>query len=432
MSRPPSVDRLARSLSDSGLPHPLLVEVARDAIATDRVDEAPALARRRARRLLAPVINATGVLLHTNLGRAQLAHEQAASATNLELDLETGTRGSRQRAVGELLATACDAEAAMIVNNCAAAVLLTLAALAPGRGVAVSRGELVEIGGGFRIPDVMEQSGARLVEVGTTNRTRLADFQRAIDQGNDGGDPLALAMHIHRSNYEIVGFTESVSIKALATLPVPIVADIGSGLLDAACPWIDGPPPAWLEGEPAARQSLTDGAALVIFSGDKLFGGPQAGIIAGDRDLVERCSRHPLARALRPGGLTLSALQHITLRYLERDGMAIPFWRAATTSIDELQARGERIIDGLPNEVTATVIESDAVPGGGTLPTVSIPSRAIAVAGNHVNTLRAFDRPIIARQLDAVTVLDLRSISADDDDAIIDALSRLATASSTE
>jgi L-seryl-tRNA(Ser) seleniumtransferase len=418
-NRPPSVDQLARSLVDSGLPHPLRVEVARDAIAqinaaqTDRTgasarELAAELATQRSRRMLTPVINGTGVLLHTNLGRAPLDHHQEASYGNLELSLADGKRGSRQQAVGELLATATGAEAAMVVNNCAGAVLLALAALATGRGVAVSRGELVEIGGGFRVPDVMRQSGAELVEVGTTNRTRRADFQRAETEHD-----LALVMHIHQSNYRIVGFTESASIASLATLATPLVADIGSGLLDAACPWLDGPPPSWLQDEPAARQTLEAGADLVLFSGDKLLGGPQAGIIAGRADMVAACSKHPLARALRPGGLVLSALQRTTLAYLERDGDAIPFWRMVARSIDELRTRANT----LAASTGATVVETEALPGGGTLPGVSFPSIGVQVAGDHVDHLRTNDPPIIGRVTDngKATILDLRTIEPADD-----------------
>ena len=293
---------------------PLLVDVARQAIADGAVVDAPARADALRRTLLTPVVNATGVLLHTNLGRAPLAHQQAARFQAVELDLATGERGSRQRGVGRLFARLCEAEAAMVVNNNAAAVLLVLAALAAGRDVPVSRGESVEIGGGFRVPEVMEQSGARLVDVGTTNRTRVADYRRAVD----GGD-VAMVLKVHPSNYAVTGFVETTSIAELATLGVPVVADLGSGLLDATCPWWPGAhPPPWLAGEPAARQTLAAGAALVTFSGDKLLGGPQAGIIAGRADLVARCAAHPLARALRPGSLVLAALQDLAMAYLDR------------------------------------------------------------------------------------------------------------------
>jgi L-seryl-tRNA(Ser) seleniumtransferase len=256
--------------------------------------------------LLTPVVNATGVLLHTNLGRAPLAHHQAAAAQTVEFDLLTGQRGSRQSAVGQLLARLCGAEKAMVVNNNAAAVLLVVAALAEGRDVPVSRGESVEIGGSFRVPEVIEQSGARLVDVGTTNRTRVADYAKAIDRPDVDA---AMVLKVHPSNYRVEGFVEETSIADLATLDVPVVADIGSGLVDATCPWLPGAPPAWLAGEPAALQAISDGADLITFSGDKLLGGPQAGIIAGRADLVDQCLLHPLARALRPGGLVLAALQ---------------------------------------------------------------------------------------------------------------------------
>ncbi len=414
MERPPSVDQLARSLAPLGLPHPLAVEVAREAIRTKRVADAPALARRRARRLLGPVINATGVLLHTNLGRAPIAHGGSAQYSNLELDLTTGNRGSRQAAVGELLAAACGAEAAIVVNNCASAVLLALAAVGPGNGVAVSRGELVEIGGAFRVPDVMAQSGANLIEVGTTNRTRLADYRTAVaDHG------ASAVLKVHQSNYRIVGFVEETSIAQLATLDVAVLADIGSGLLDTTCPWLAGPPPSWLADEPAARQTLDAGADLVMFSGDKLFGGPQAGIIAGSRELVGACAKHPLARALRPGGLVLGALQETTLAYLERRGDDIPFWRMATADLDGLRARADGIAEAVP---TATVGPTEAVPGGGTLPTVSMPSVGLRLAGDHTEALRERDRPIVARVEDDSTVLDLRTVDPADDGELVDAL----------
>ena len=419
--RPPSVDALARSLQTSGLPQPLLVEIARDAIATGRTADVGLLVEQRRRRLLTSVINGTGVLLHTNLGRAPIGVSTEASYSNLEFDLASGKRGSRHRAVGELIATATGAEAALVVNNCAGAVLLVLAALAGGGGrVAVSRGELVEIGGGFRIPDVMAQSGATMVEVGTTNRTRLADFERAHSDG-----ALAVALHVHRSNYRIEGFTESVSIAQLASLDTTVVADIGSGLLDAACPWLSAPPPSWLNGEPAARQTLAAGADLVLFSGDKLLGGPQAGIIAGSADLVAACAAHPLARALRPGGLVLSSLQTVLLAYLRRDGNALPFWRLATTPVTALAERARAAADQALTRTPSldvTVIETDAVPGGGTLPGVTIPSVGLSVRGDLTEVLRARHRPIIARVDGTRTVIDFRTIDPVDDTEIVEAL----------
>lgn len=418
--RPPSVDALARSISDTELPPPLRVQAARCAIADGDPSSVDRIARNMKRALLTPVINATGVLLHTNLGRAPVAHTNEASALNLELDLANGKRGSRQAGVGGLLATASGAEAAIVVNNCSAGLLLVLSALATGRGVAVSRGELVEIGGGFRVPDVMAQSGADLVEVGTTNRTRLADFARAEEQ-ND----LALTLHVHQSNYKIVGFTEAVTIAELASLDTPVVADIGSGLLDAACPWLDGPPPAWLNDEPAAKQTLAAGADLVVFSGDKLLGGPQSGIIAGDADLVKRCAAHPLARAVRPGGLVLSALQETALAYLRRDGDAIPFWRMAATSTAALTERASTIAAACAPSIELEVIDTEAVPGGGTLPTVTMPSVGIRTRGDHLYALRERDLPIIARVVDDATVLDLRSVAPECDNEIVTALRSL-------
>ncbi len=369
--------------------------------------------------MLQRVINATGTLLHTNLGRAPNGVHQDAGFRNLELDLSTGERGSRQAHAPTLLARLCGAESAMVVNNCASAVMLILAALAENRGVAVSRGELVEIGGGFRVPDVMEQSGAHLVEVGTTNRTRAADYRKRID---DPESDIALVMQIHQSNFTIQGFTEMPTIQSLANFDVPLVADIGSGLLDAACPWLPSGPPSWLADEPAAKQTLANGASLVAFSGDKLLGGPQAGIIAGDKALVDACGRHPLARALRPGGLVLGALQELALEYMNRNWEAIPFWRMAMASNGSLQARAEAIVNA---GGVGAIIETMAVPGGGTLPTVEIPSVGIAIEGDHRKALRTAPVPIMARVAEDTTILDLRSVDTEDDLAITNALQRV-------
>jgi L-seryl-tRNA(Ser) seleniumtransferase len=337
------VDALARSHRDSGLPHAVLVDLARDAIATHGAD-APArmsdLADGFMRDLLQPVVNATGVLLHTNLGRAPVGVTQPERAMTVEFDLRTGQRGSRQDTAGPLLARLCGAEAAIVVNNNAAAVLLVLAALAEGRDVPVARGESVEIGGAFRVPEVMEQSGARLIDVGTTNRTRLSDYAKAIARKDSD---VAMVLKVHPSNYRVEGFVEETDVSELATLGVPVVADIGSGLLNADTPWLGHGPPAWLAGEPAAKQTLAAGADLVTFSGDKLLGGPQAGIIAGRADLVKACASHPLARALRPGGLVLGALQQTALAYLRRDLTGLAFWRMADTSVSELRTRATAI-----------------------------------------------------------------------------------------
>jgi len=415
--RPPSVDRLARSLAHTGLPHPLLVDVARAAIADGDHEQAEARAQQLATSLLQPVINATGTMLHTNLGRAPWSHNAAASFSNLEFDLGTGQRGSRQRHVGELFARLCEAEAAIIVNNCAAAVTLAMAGLAVGREVAVSRGELVEIGGGFRVPDVIEQSGAKLHAVGTTNRTRATDFAAAT---NNPDADIAVALLVHQSNYKIVGFTEAPRVGELAELDVPLVCDIGSGLLDAACPWLSSGPPPWLEAEPAAKQTLAAGADLVCFSGDKLLGGPQAGIIAGRADLVAKCAAHPLARAFRPGGLVLSALQELAMAYLRRDGDAIPFWRMVARTPEELLGRATAIGVGEP-------VQLMSVPGGGTLPTIEVPSAGIRIEADHTAALRAHTPPIIARVHDQQTLIDLRTVEPEHDSMLGDALRGLAT-----
>jgi L-seryl-tRNA(Ser) seleniumtransferase len=409
------VDALARSLADSGLPHPLRVDAARAAIAAGTADavSAKAEAEQLRARLLQPVVNATGVLLHTNLGRAPLAHDRPASYVNLELSLTTGRRSSRQDHVGRLLARACGAEAALVVNNGAGAVLLALAALADGQPVVVSRGELVEIGGGFRIPEIMALSGARLVEVGTTNRTRLEDY-RAVADG------VALLLKVHASNYRISGFTSSVEVAELAPLGPPVVVDLGSGLLDVACPWLPDGPPEWLACEPAARQCFSAGAALVTFSGDKLLGGPQAGVIAGRADLVEACARHPLYRVIRPGTLILAALQDVAMAYLDRRADQLPFWRMATTPVDVLRGRAAKVAAGLDG---VEPVSCSSVAGGGALPGVEIPSWGLRLPGDHTTALRRWrPRPVIARVHQDETLLDLRTVAEDDDPIVVAAL----------
>ncbi|MFN2506627.1 MAG: L-seryl-tRNA(Sec) selenium transferase [Acidimicrobiales bacterium] len=415
--RPPSVDALARQLADIDLPHPLLVDAARQAIASGDPSSARAIAERVATTLLRPVINATGVILHTNLGRAPLAPAPSGSSpghrySNLEFDLVTGRRGSRSGHAAALLARVAGAEAALVVNNGAAAVLLVLAALGRDRSVLVSRGELVEIGGGFRIPDVMAQSGARLIEVGTTNRTRLRDYQTALS------DDVGVILKVHQSNYRIVGFTEAADVGELALLGPPVVVDIGSGLLDADTPWLPGGPPPWLAGEPAARQTLAAGAGLVTFSGDKLLGGPQAGVIAGRRDMVAACAAHPLSRALRPGGLVLTSLQETAMAYLRRDGQSIPFWRMAATSVESLRERATGLGAG-------RVVDTVAVAGGGSVPGHELPSAGVAVDGDHAERLRAHEVPIVARVHDGATVCDLRTVDPADDVSLAKALAPL-------
>jgi L-seryl-tRNA(Ser) seleniumtransferase len=308
----------------------------------------------------------------------------------------------------------------LVVNNNAAAVLLVLATLAAGRHVAVSRGESVEIGGAFRVPDVLEQSGARLIDVGTTNRTRLTDYQRAIVRP---GHDVAVVLKVHPSNYRLDGFVESTPVEELAELGVPVVVDLGSGLLDARVPWLGGPPPAWLAGEPAAVQTLAAGAALVTFSGDKLLGGPQAGIIAGKAELVARCAAHPLARALRCGGLVLAALQQTALAYLHGTVTSdVAFWRMVDQPLAELRRRAEAVVDaGSLGEVADT----ESLPGAGAAPGATIASAGVVLDGDHLAALRSHAPPIVGRVRDGRTVLDLRSVDPADDEVVAAGLAAL-------
>ncbi|HQV57249.1 MAG TPA: L-seryl-tRNA(Sec) selenium transferase [Ilumatobacteraceae bacterium] len=421
--RPPSVDRLARQLGEqTTLPHALCVDVARRAIASgdpgDLADHALADARAVQRLLQSPAINATGVLLHTNLGRAPYALQQPAHASTVEFDVDRGERGSRQRGVNALISRLVGTEAAMVVNNNAAAVLLVLAAVAAGRGVTVSRGESVEIGGGFRVPEVLTQSGARLIDVGTTNRTRLSDYRQAIQSTTA---EIAAVLKVHPSNYRVTGFTETTSTAQLATLDVPLIVDIGSGLIDETCPWLPGPPPAWLDGEPGARQTIAEGADVITFSGDKLFGGPQAGIIAGRAQIVTACMQHPLARALRPGGHILAAVEAVAMSYLRRSvTVDLPFWQMASATLDDVWQRAAAIAP-----TWARVVGSEAVAGAGSVPGLNIASAAIELPGDHLAALRSRPLPIIARVRDAATVLDLRSVLPTDDAEVAVALAAL-------
>ena len=415
--KPPSVNNLALSIKDSGIPHALLVEEARQAIAENDWDNMEDRVKVLQRSFIQPVINATGVLLHTNLGRAPWEIPPSDLSSNIEFDLQSGNRGSRQTRVGNLFAQLCEAESAMVVNNCSAAVLLVLSALASDQGVAISRSELVEIGGSFRVPEILELSGAYLVEVGTTNRTRLGDYQKAINAHRD----VAMTLKVHQSNYKIVGFTEETNVEELASLDVPLVVDIGSGLLDSSCPWLSSGPPDWLSGEPAAKQTLSRGADLVTFSCDKLLGGPQAGIIAGRSDLIERCLQHPLARVLRPGSHTLISLQELAMRYLHRNGDLIPFWKMALTGLEDLKDRAEDIGVG-------EVVNLESIPGGGTLPNVIIPSIGIKLEGDRSWELRqGFEGglPIVTRVQDGDTFLDFRTINPAYDHVVATALGGL-------
>ncbi|MDQ1520943.1 MAG: L-seryl-tRNA(Ser) seleniumtransferase [Actinomycetota bacterium] len=432
----PSVERVLRALGDD-LPHGIRARCARDAVdaareqATSGVpttfDGVVADARGRldaARRgLLAPLVNATGVLLHTNLGRAPLgdaaldAVRDIAAYSNLEYDLETGERGSRHAHAGHLLATACGAEAGLVVNNNAAAVLLTLAALAREREVIVSRGELVEIGGAFRVPDIMREAGARLVEVGTTNRTRLADYASAVSVDT------AVVLKVHASNYRMVGFVEQTPVDQLAGLDAPVVVDSGSGLLDETTPWLPHRP-SWLRDELGVRQCVEAGAALVTFSGDKLLGGPQAGVVVGRADLVRVLARHPLARAVRADKLTLAALQSVALTYLSGDATSLPLWRMATVSIESLRARAERLAARVAG---AKIVDTTAAAGAGSLPGLDIPSVGIALDAADVEHALSELRVarIIALVREGRIVCDLRTIDERDDERVATALGAL-------
>jgi len=429
----PAVDRVLRGLG--GLPHDLLSTCAREAVEAARqvtaeggtVDEATVVADARARvdqirrGLLQPVMNATGVIIHTNLGRAPLAPEAldsvgsvAAGYSNLEYRLDEGRRGSRHDHAGTLLARACGAEAGLVVNNNAAAVLLALGALARGREVVVSRGELVEIGGGFRVPDIMAESGCRLVEVGTTNRTRVTDYAAQVRTET------ALVLKVHASNYRMIGFTESASVADLASLGPPVMVDAGSGLLDDATPWLPYRP-AWLHDEPGVRQALDAGAAVVTFSGDKLLGGPQAGVIVGGADAVATIARQPLARAMRADKMTLAALQQVALTYLSGDATSIPLWRMATISLEDLRTRAERVAATVP---CTKVVDTEAVAGGGSLPGLTIPSIGVALDVGDVDAALAALRAhgVVARAERDAVVADLRTVDPTDDSRLSKAL----------
>ncbi|HEY6318272.1 MAG TPA: L-seryl-tRNA(Sec) selenium transferase, partial [Acidimicrobiia bacterium] len=370
---------------------------------------------------LRSVFNLTGTVLHTNHGRALLPDEAVQAVmkaltqpANLEFDLGTGKRGDRDDLIDELICELTGAEAATVVNNNAAAVLLSLAALARGREVLVSRGELVEIGGGFRVPEIMAESGARLVEVGTTNRTRLADYRTARSPDT------ALILKVHASNYRLIGFTEATPVRALAALGPPVMVDVGSGLLDETTPWLPRRP-TWLHDEPGVRQALDAGAAVVTFSGDKLLGGPQAGVIVGRADLLDRIAHHPLARAVRADKMTLAALQAVAAAYLDGDATRLPLWRMAITPTVELTVRAEAVAQCVPR---AKVADTEAVAGGGSLPGLTIPSVAVVVeTPDPDRALAALRRHGVVARIDGdAVVCDLRTVDPRDDERLAAAL----------
>ncbi|HEX4282086.1 MAG TPA: L-seryl-tRNA(Sec) selenium transferase [Solirubrobacteraceae bacterium] len=424
----PAVHELAAALD---APHDLAVAAARRAIDERRAawlsgqpatEEEDLVARAREvlvtleQPSLRRVVNATGVILHTNLGRAPLAaaaREAVARAaegySNLELDLEAGERGSRHTHVEELLRELTGAEAAIVVNNGAGAVLLAAAAIAgPGRAIVVARGQLVEIGGGFRIPEVIVQSGARLVEVGTTNRTRLSDYARALEAHDDIG----AIMRVHQSNFRTVGFVEEVSIEELCELGAAVIDDVGSGWLASQ--------PALHDlggGEPALSASVAAGAALTCCSGDKLLGGPQAGLIVGRREAVAAARRHPLARALRIDKLSLAALEATLGLYRdpERAAREIPVLAMLAADEGTLAARAAGLAAAIGERASLTRAAGKA--GGGSLPLLELEGPVVAVDADPeplARALRGGDPPVIARIHDGRVLLDPRTLTDDE------------------
>jgi L-seryl-tRNA(Ser) seleniumtransferase len=406
-----ALDRLRREIVAGGEP-----EVSERAVAS-------AAAHLLSGRGLRRVVNATAVVLHTNLGRSILSErataavvEAATGYSNLEYDLASGTRGSRYDHAVPLLKELTGAEDALVVNNCAGATLLALSALVAGAPeaseIVVSRGQLIEIGGGFRIPEVLGLSGAKLREVGTTNRTRLSDYERAINENTRA------ILWVHPSNFEMRGFTESVGVAELASLGPPVVADVGSGAL---LPVGD---------EPRAQNTIREGAELVVFSGDKLLGGPQAGIAAGSSRLVSAMRRHPLVRALRADKLCLAALEATLNAYLE--GTApdeLPTLRMLHAPVSEVEDRARRLAEELAR--VAPGLEVDAVPsvarsGGGTLPTREIPSFAVRLGGKDAESLaerlRAADTPVVGRVHEGRLWLDARTLLPGDEEVIVRAV----------
>lgn len=443
----PSVDRVASDARLRELPAALVVDITRDVldVARSRIaanGPAPAFddvvldvrARVTARLEAVPrrLINATGVILHTNLGRAPIAEEAIAAMaeaargySDLEFDRTTGRRGSRHHLIEPLVTALTGAEAAIAVNNNAAAVLLALSALAARREVVISRGELVEIGGGFRIPDVMRQSDARLVEVGTTNRTRLRDYEEAI------GEKTAAVMRVHPSNFRMTGFTESVPIDALVAAAhardVPLIDDTGSGaLLDTTR--------FGLAAEPTPQRSIAAGADLVLFSGDKLLGGPQAGIAMGRRALIERMARHPLARAVRLDKVSIAGLAATLRLYVEgRAEERIPIWRMIAMPLADIEERARPIAASVPG---ASVIAGRSMVGGGSLPDESLPTAVVSLRALRMSAAALAaalrERGVVARVEEGRVLLDLRTIDASEDEAVIAALRGIAQGQADE
>ena len=432
----PSVDALAGDLAGAfDVPRGLLVTITRQAVdearstiqagspadpATIAADRLRALASSRLRG----VINATGVLLHTNLGRAPTIGSDVPRASNLEFDLETGTRGGRSTYLNELIASTVGAEAALVVNNNAGALFLALAALAGRDGrVAVSRGELIEIGGSFRLPDLMTASGVHLVEVGTTNRTRVSDFTSVPGS-------VEAVLKVHPSNYRVEGFTEEVPFSEMsavaATLDAPFIADVGSGLLDTNAPWITGGPPAWLAAEPGVRQTLEQGADVVLFSGDKLLGGPQAGVAVGSATSIERMATHPIARALRINSPTIAMLTATFEAYASGTAASLPFWTMATTPVEVIHTRTQAALDA--SGALGAIVDGESLPGAGSVPGLSIPTPVARLNGREEyvwRTLADHETPVIAARRDGAALVNLRSVHPDEDSIVAAALAEI-------
>ncbi len=430
----PSVDGLAAALAtDFDLPDVVIVstvksqvEAARDAlISAGEAPEPEATARQILSDIDAAkpraVINATGVLLHTNLGRAQApvavsasSAEISQSASNVEIDIRTGRRSKRHNYLGALLPAVTGAEAGFAVNNNAGALLLALASVAGSGGrVAVSRGELIEIGGSFRLPDLMKASGAELVEVGTTNRTRASDYAQVADSV-DG------ILKVHPSNYRIDGFKEEASYAEVADIAheagIPLIADIGSGLMDESAPWLGDLDRSWLRTEPGVIQTVACGADLVLFSGDKLLGGPQAGIIVGTSEAVRNAMSHPIARAVRLDGSAIAALAETIELYADQRVLEIPFWKMASASVDDIEQRSLAIT--ATAGTSATVTQGESIPGAGSVPGEAIPTKLIRLEGSADDlwaSLAGAPTPIIATRREGAVFIDLRSVKPEDD-----------------
>jgi L-seryl-tRNA(Ser) seleniumtransferase len=406
------------------------------AVAALRVSAVPMLARRLEAAeapSLVRVINATGVVVHTNLGRAPLSREAArrvatiaSSYSNLEYDLAKGERGNREHHAESRLSTLLGVDGSLVVNNCAAAVLLAVNSFAEGREVVVSRGELVEIGGSFRIPEILRKGGARLREVGTTNRTRLADYQNAL------GPETAMVLKVHRSNFDVVGFTEETGREALAGLcrkaRIPLVEDLGSGLIQ--------PPHPLLASEPTVAQCLRGGVDLVTFSGDKLLGGPQAGIAVGRRARIDVMRRNPLYRALRVDKMTLAGLEVVLADHdAGRAALRVPVLRMLALGEKELRERASELADALRAAAPALrvgVTSGKSAVGGGAAPTLDLPTSLVTLAHPRLSpaalarALRAADPPVIARVAEGRVVLDPRTIASAEEAEIVEIVRGLA------